>query len=37
MWFGRVRMGIGIDDADEYVSSVVEQNMELEFKDSMMS
>jgi hypothetical protein len=35
MWFGRVRMGTGIDDADECVSSAIEQDMELGLKDSM--
>jgi hypothetical protein len=35
MWFGRVMMGIDIDDADEYVSSAIEQDMELGLKNSM--
>jgi hypothetical protein len=35
MWFGRVMMGISIDDADEYVSSAIKQNMEVRLKDSM--
>jgi hypothetical protein len=28
-------IGIGIDDADEYISSAIEQEMELGLKDSM--
>jgi hypothetical protein len=35
MWFGGVMMGISIDDADECVSSAVEQNMELGLEDEV--
>jgi hypothetical protein len=35
MWFGRVMMRIGIDDADECVSSAIKQNMEVRLKDEI--
>jgi hypothetical protein len=35
MWFEVVMIGTGIDDADEYVSSAIKQDMELGLKDEI--